>query len=75
MSVQPLTLAQRRELLVMRSALCRLRLRRASHGLRSSAGMGRGFGTASRFMMLAGRVLVVAKLARSLLGFVRARRG
>jgi hypothetical protein len=75
MSAQPLTLAQRRELLVMRSALCRLRLRRATHGVRSSVGLRRGFGTASRFMMLAGRLLVAAKLARSLLGFVRARRG
>jgi len=72
-SAQPLTLAQRRELLVMRSALCRLRLRRASHGVRASVGLGR-FGTGSRLMMLAGRVLVAARIARSLIGFVRARR-
>lgn len=74
MSANPLTLAQQKELLLMRSALCRLRLRRASQGVRASIGPGGGFGTASRFVVLAGRVLVVAKLARSLVAFARARR-
>ena len=74
MSAQAVTLARQKELLLMRSALCRLRLRRASQGVRSSVGIGGRLGTASRVVMLAGRVLIVAKLARSLIGFARARR-
>ena len=71
MSRQPPTLAQQKELLLMRSALCRLRLHRATHGVRASIGGG-GFGAAARLLGLAGRMLLVAKLARSFISFKRA---
>jgi hypothetical protein len=66
------TLAQEKELLLMRSALCRLRLRRSTRELRGSLDL--GFGRATRVARIAGRVLVFAKLARSLIAFTRSRR-
>jgi len=97
-NLQIQTLAHDREILVMRSALCRLRLRRATHDLRESLHWKRaavavatapamhriflglavsliGLSRFSRALMLAGRVVLVAKLARVVIDYARERKG
>ena len=92
------SLASEKETLLMRSALCRLRLRRATHNLRDSLHWKRasvavanvpairriafglavslaGFGRTARMVMLAGRIVLFAKLARSVVDYVRHRAG
>jgi hypothetical protein len=87
-------LAQEKDALLTRSALCRLRLRRDAQQLRNSvrwtqvAGAAAatptvrrialgvvlswiGLGRATRFVMLAGRVLIVARLASSFIAQAR----
>lgn len=87
-------LAQRKEILLKRSALCRLRLRGRMHDLHASLPWNRacvaaaisppmrqlvfgvalslvGIGRATRLLMLAGRVVLIARLARSVIGFAR----
>jgi hypothetical protein len=89
-------LAHEKELLLARSALCRLRLRRATHEVRGSLDWKRavftaaatptarriGFGLVlslvglrmgTRAVGLATRILVAAKLARSVIGYARRR--
>jgi hypothetical protein len=84
-------LAREKQVLLMRSALCRLRLRREIHLLRAEASWPRalsvsaatpavrqvafglavslvGIGRSARLLMLATRVLFIAKLARAALG-------
>jgi hypothetical protein len=96
MSVRLEGLASDKEVLLMRSALCRLRLRHATHDLRESLHWKRaaaaavaapslrrvafgvalsvvGLGRSGRMLLLAGRILLLAKLASSIIG--RARRG
>ena len=91
-------LASEKEMLLMRSALCRLRLRRATHNLRDSLHWKRaavavaavpairriafglalslaGFGRTARMVMLAGRIVLFAKLARSVIDYARHRAG
>jgi hypothetical protein len=87
-------LARRKEILLKRSALCRLRLHRRTHDLRASLpwngalaaaatsppmrqlafGLALslvGLGRATRLVMLAGRVVLFARLARSVIDLVR----
>lgn len=87
MSARLEALAVEKEMLLMRSALCRLRLRRATHEVRASldwkrAALGTarswsvhpvvfglalsivGAGRAARWLKLAGRIVILAKLAR-----------
>ena len=87
-------LAREKEILLMRSALCRLRLRREIHMLRAEASWKRAlvisaatpavrevaFGLAvslvgirrsARLLMLATRVVFIAKLARAAIGLAR----
>jgi hypothetical protein len=94
MSARLDSLARDKELLVMRSALCRLRLRRESYQLRASLHWTRaaaaaatapalrriafglvlsffGPGRAARVVLFAGRVLVIATLARSAIDYAR----
>ncbi len=68
----PLPLAHEKDLLLMRSALCRLRLRRHAHGVRVALvpGIARG----SRLALLAGRIVIFAKLARPVIAVLRALR-
>ena len=83
-----------KESLVMRSTLCRLRLRRDTHDLRNALGWKRaavgvattpavsrialglalslvGLSRAGRFVMVAGRIVLAVRLARSLIGYAR----
>jgi hypothetical protein len=87
-------LAREKQGLLMRSALCRLRLRRETHMLRAQANWKRalavsaaapavrevafglavslvGIGRSARLLMLATRVLFVAKLARAAIELAR----
>jgi len=93
MSIRLEALAVEKEMLLMRSALCRLRLRRATHEVRTSLDWKRavlgtarawtvppvvfglalsivGVGRAARWLQLAGRILVFARLARLVSGSV-----
>jgi len=85
--------AREKEVLLMRSALCRLRLRRDAAGVRNSLSWRRvahaagnsttvgrigfglalslvGLGRGARLLMLAGRILLVARTAQAAIGFV-----
>ena len=91
-------LAGEREMLLMRSALCRLRLHRATHELRDSLHWKRasvagtavpairriafglavslvGVGRTARMVLLAGRIVLFAKLARLVFDYARHRAG
>ena len=88
------TLAHDKESLLMRSALCRLRLRRDANDVRQALHWKRaasavaaapalrrvalglalsvvGLSRATRLVLVAGRIVLAAKLARALLGHVR----
>ena len=94
MSTRLAPLASDKEVLLMRSALGRLRLRRETQNLRDSLHWKRaavavvtapamrriafglavslaGLGRTARFLMLAGRVILFAKLARSAIDYAR----
>ncbi len=94
MSATNVGLASDKEMLLMRSALCRLRLRRATHDLRDALDWKRavvaaasapavrrsafgfalsvvGLGRGARLLMLAGRIVLIAKVARSTLEWAR----
>ena len=94
MSARLEALAREKQILLTRSALCRLRLRRETHMLRAEATWKRAFaatvaapqmrqaafglaislagvGRTARLLVLATRVLFVARLARVAIGFAR----
>lgn len=96
MSAQPETRPSDKQVLLMRAALCRLRLWRATHHLRESLQWKRvaiasvglpavnrlgfdlavsvvGIGRAARLILLAGRIVRVAKLACSAIDYARHR--
>ena len=78
MSARLEALARDKQALLMRSALCRLRLRRETHLLRSSlrwkpALSLAGIGRASRLVLFASRAVFALRLARAAIAHVRHR--
>jgi hypothetical protein len=71
MSARLEALAREKEILVMRSALCRLRLRRERLAIRASLPW--KYTLPARVLVLATRALLVVKVARVAIGFVRGR--
>jgi hypothetical protein len=73
----PAALAAKREALLERSAGCRLRLHQDARAVRESLHGPRAAGNAALslagYVALAGRILVMARLARSLIGYLRGR--
>lgn len=67
MSSQAQVLVLDKEMLLHRSALCRLRLYQQVRNLRSPPGPGR----VARVVMLAARVILVIRLARSAIAWAR----
>ena len=67
MSTRAEAVKKERDVLLMRSALCRLRLHRGAAAVRSS----NEWHAASSAARLAGRVVAFARAARRVLGFVR----
>ena len=70
MSARLEELARTKQVLLMRSALGRLRLQRDALVLRNSL-RGSGMGLAARLLVGAPRVILTARLARTALGFAR----
>ena len=72
MSARLEALAREKEMLLMRSALCRLRLRRERHALNASLPWKHTL--PARFLVLATRALLVVKFTRVAIGFMNSRR-